>query len=139
MAYQASNWQSKGFAQPPSLRVSGDDGVLLYRCWGNRSPGVGSSEWGSGYFSCEKPSSVLEAELRFNIVDWDNGVHFVSSFRLRPGFHYWLGPVLHGASDSSLPAWQVLVEQPLQVKLELISSREVLRHDVFVGPRDGHA
>jgi hypothetical protein len=139
MAYQGADWQSKGFAQAPMMRVSSGDGLLLYRCWGERSLGVGSSEWGSGYFSREKPNSVLEAEMLFNIVDWDNGVHFVSSFRLKPGFTYWLGPVAHGASDSCLPGWQVFVEQPLSVKLELVTSREVLRHDVSIGPKNGNA
>ena len=139
MAYRAADWQSKGFASVPILRVSGGQGVMLYRCWGERAQRVGSTEWGSGYFSLEKPVSVLEAELRFNVVDWNNAVHFVSSFRLKPGFSYWLGPVAHGACDTSLPGWQVFVEQPLTVKLDLVSSREVLRHDVFVGARDGNA
>ena len=112
---------------------------MLFRCWGDRVAGVGSSEWGSGYFSIEKPASVLEAELRFNIVDWDNGVHFVSSFRLKAGFPYWIGPVAHGKLDMSLPGTQVFVEGPLNVKLELVQSKEVLRHDVTVGSRDGHA
>jgi len=139
MAHHAGDWQSKGYAQAPMLRLSGGDGLLLYRCWGERTPGVGSSEWGSGYFSREKPASVLEAEMRFNIVDWNNGVHFVSTFRLKPGFSYWLGPVAHGAGDKHLEGWQVFVEEPLAIKLELVRSREVLRHDAFVGPRDGNA
>lgn len=139
MAYQAIDWESKGFAQAPALRVSPANGVLLYRCWGFRSPGIGSSEWGSGFFSLEKPASVLEAELRFNIVDWDNGVHFVSSFRLKPGFTYWEGPVAHGKDDLRLAGTQVLVPEPLAVKLELLKPREVLRRDVWVGPRDGRA
>jgi hypothetical protein len=139
MADRAAEWRSKGFAHAPALRVSTRDGLLLYRCWGDRSPGVGSSEWGSGYFSLEKPGSVLEAEMRFNIADWNNGIHFVSSFRLKRGFAYWLGPVAHGASDRHLTGWQVFVEQPLTVKLELVKSREVLRHNVFVSARDGNA
>jgi hypothetical protein len=121
------------------LRVSEAPGLMLYRCWGERSPGVGSYEWGTGYFSLEKPASVMEAELRSNIVDWGNGVRFVSSFRLKPGFAYWVGPVAHGTSDARLPGSQVYVEGPLAIKLDLITSREVLRHDVFVGPRDGNA
>lgn len=139
MSYRATDWQSKGFALAPTLRVSSGEGVLLYRCWGERSPGVGSTEWGSGYFSLEKPRFVLEAESRFNIVDWNNGVHFVSSFRLKAGFAYWLGPVAHGALDCHLPGWQAFVEQPLNVKLELIKSKEVLHHDVYVSARDGNA
>lgn len=139
MAQQGFDWQSRGFAQAPERRVSGAGGVLLYRCWGERRPGVGSSEWGSGYFSVEKPASVLDAELRFNIVDWDNGVRFVSSFRLKPGFAYWQGPVAHGPQDLCLAGTQVFVEEPLAVKLDLLGPREVLRQDAFVSARDGHA
>lgn len=133
------NWLSRGFAAIPDRRVSEGTGLLLYRCWGTRRPGVGSGEWGTGYFSLEKPSSVLDAELRFNIVDWDNAVNFVSTFRLRPGFEYFVGPVAHGESDISRIGSQVFIEQPLDAKLELVKSKEVLRHDVFVGPKDGNA
>jgi hypothetical protein len=139
MAYRATDWHLKGFAKAPELRVSSGDGVMLYRCWGERTRGVGSGEWGEGYFSLEKPASVLEAEARFNIVDWNNGIHFVSSFRLKPGFAYWLGPVAHGALDRHLFGTQVFIDPQLNIKLELIKSREVLRHDVFVSPRDGRA
>ena|SRR5450755_2013197 len=86
MSRLLADWHSRGFGQAPTLRVSPGSGVKLYRCWGERTFGVGSTEWGSGYFSVSKPRTVLEAEMRFNIVDWDNGVHFVSSFRLKPGF-----------------------------------------------------
>ena len=138
MAYREIDWKAKGFGAPPQRRVSGSDGVLLYRCWGDRAPGRGSSEQGKGFFSLDKPRSVLDAELRFNIVYWENGVHFVSTFRLKPGFAYWSGTVAHGASDLRLPGSQIFVEPPLEIKLVLITSREVLRHDVFVGPRDGN-
>jgi len=54
--------QSKGFALAPERRTAPRGGLLMYRAWG-----AGSREWGSGYFSVEKPASVLDAELRFNI------------------------------------------------------------------------
>jgi len=139
MAYRAVDWRSKGFSQPPTLHVSSGRGVTLYRCWGERTAGVGSSEWGSGYFSLTKPATVMDAELRFNVVGWGNGVHFVSTFLLRPGFGYWLGPVAHGILDVRLPGLQVFVEEPLSVKLQILRSRELLRHDVSVGPTDGNA
>jgi hypothetical protein len=139
MAYDGPDWRAHGFARPPELRISEPSGLLLYRCWGNRTRELGSTEWGTGYFSIEKPLSALEAELRFNIVDWGNGVNFISTFRLRGGFPYWVGPVAHGEHDRSLAGSQVFVEPPLEVKLDLVRSREVLRHDIFVGPRDGTA
>lgn len=141
MTRDKSDWQGKGFGEQPTWLLSGERGVLLYRCWGLRTRDVGSSEWGCNdkpvYFSLEKATSVMDAEMRFNIVDWDNGVNFVSTFRLKPGFHYWQGSVAHGELDHSLPGTQVIVEQPVRVKLELIKSKEVLRHDVIVGPKDG--
>jgi hypothetical protein len=139
MADEQIDWCARGFAHHPKRLVSDGDGVLLYRCWGNRSANVGSTEWGTGYFSLEKPSSVLEAELKFNIVEYDNGVHFVSTFLLKTGFEYWAGPVAHGDSDCSLPATQVYVAGPLEIKLKLVKSKEVLRHDVIVGPIDASA
>ena len=139
MGQQKIDWEQMGFASAPHLRVAGPQGLTIYRCWGYRSLGVGSSEWGTGFFSMSKPSSVLEAELRYNIVDWDNGVNFVSTFLLQPGFAYWCGPIAHGILDSALPGVQAFVEPPLKVKIHLVRSREVLKHDVWVGPRDGNA
>lgn len=139
MGHPQIAWKENGFAGPPELHVAGPQGLMLYRCWGYRSLGIGSSEWGTGYFSLEKPSSVLEAELRYNIVDWGNGVNFVSTFRLQPGFAYWCGPVAHGILDAGLPGVQAYVEPPLQVKFQLLQSRQVLKHDVWVAPRDGTA
>jgi hypothetical protein len=81
MANLSFEWSSKGFASKPERRISPRGGLLIYRAWGSSS-----TEWGSGYFSLEKPASVLDAELRFNIADWGNGVHFVSTFRLKEGF-----------------------------------------------------
>jgi hypothetical protein len=133
------DWRARGFSRDPVCRISPSAGLVLYRCWGARSASAGSSEWGTGYFSVEKPSSVLDAELRFNVVDWNNGLHFVSTFLLPGGFDYWLGPVLHGAADTHLPGTQVFVEQPLKSKLVLIRSTEVLRQNVSVSSRDGNA
>lgn len=109
-------------------------GLLLYRAWG-----ASSSETGSGYFSLEKPSSVLDAELRFNIVDWGNAVHFVSTFRLIEGFTCFVGPVAHGRYDLSRPGRQAFIPPPFLSKLQRVGSYEVLRHDVSVAPRAGHA
>lgn len=128
------HWQSKGFSAPPEPKTAPPGGLLIYRCWG-----AGSTEWGTGYFSLEKPNSVLDAELRFNIADWGNGVHFVSTFRLKEGFPYCQGPVAHGDRDLRRTGTQVLVVPPLQPKLELVKSREVLRHDVWVIQRPGTA
>jgi hypothetical protein len=138
MASQLFDWESKGFGAPPEPKIAGDGGVLLYRCWG-----VPSTEWGTGYFSLEKPTSVIDAELCFNIIDWGNGVNFVSTFRLKKGFLYWAGPVGHGPHDTSRPATQVLVDvkslhgeaklvQSLQTKIELVKSKELLKHDAYV-------
>jgi hypothetical protein len=138
MANQLFDWKLKGFGAPPEPKAAGDGGVLLYRCWG-----AGSKEWGTGYFSLDKPTSVIDAELRFNIVDWGNAVTFVSTFRLKEGFLYWVGPVGHGPQDMSRPATQALVDvgglqrkeqivQSLQTKLELIKHRELLKHDAYV-------
>ena len=143
MSDHLEDWGDKGFGRAPILRSSPGGGLLLYRCWGKRSPGPYAREydpeWGSGYFALSKPASVLEAEMRYNIVDWNNGVHFVSTFRLKPGFTYWFGPIGHGASDVHIADEQAYIEQPLKVKLDLVRSREVLPHNVFVSPHDGHA
>lgn len=122
------DWSSRGFASVPTLRVSPGTGVTVYRCF----DGTQSSEWGTGFFSLEKPESVIDAELRYNIVDWGNLVRFVSTFRIRAGHHYYVGPVAHGATDISRPAVQVYIEPPLRIKLELIRSRELLKQDAVV-------
>ena len=134
-----TDWAALGFSREPTTRVSEGQGLLLYRCWGARTQQVGSTECGTGYFALEKPRSVLQAELRFNIVDWGNGVHFVSTFRLLPGYAYLVGSVAHGASDLTAQDSQVFVAQPLGVKLVLVRSQEVLRHDVSVAAYDGRA
>jgi len=128
------DWRALGFASQPQHKVVPKEGLLAYRAWG-----AGSSEWGSGFFSLSKPTSVLDAELRFNIADWGNGVHFVSTFQLKPGTAYQVGPVAHGAHDLSLPGMQLYVEPPVQTKVLLLVSREVLRHDVTVSQRGGNA
>lgn len=128
------DWKQKGFASPPKRGVSPAGGLQLYRAWGARS-----TELGTGYFSLEKPESVLDAELRFNIADWGNGVHFVSTFQLRTGCVYFAGPVAHGKHDLSRPGTQVFVPGPLAGKLVLVASRELLRHDAFVVQRPAHA
>lgn len=139
MSATTTDWKAQGFLREPLSRISEGDGLMLYRCWGARTQQIGSTEWGTGYFSLEKPSSVLDAELRFNIVDWGNGVHFVSTFRLLPGYAYLAGPVSHGALDLSGQGSQVFVKQPLGVKLVLVRSKEMLRHDVSVAAHDGRA
>jgi hypothetical protein len=128
------DWKQNGFAAPPALKVAPPEGLLLYRAWG-----AGSDELGSGFFSLEKPTSVLDAELRFNIVDWSNGAHFVSTFRLRGGYTYLVGPVAHGPHDVSRSGTQVFVQAPLAAKVVLERSREVLKHDAFVVHKPANA
>lgn len=128
------DWRRKGFASPPEMKVAPPDGLVLYRAWGETS-----SELGSGFFSLEKPVSVLDAELRFNIADWGNGVHFVSTFRLRGGHACYVGPVAHGAKDLSRPGTQVFVPAPLEIKVVVVRSRELLTHNVVVVQRSGRA
>lgn len=128
------DWKDKGFASPPDRKVAPKGGLLIYRAWG-----AGSSEWGSGFFSLEKPASVLDAELRFNIADWGNGVNFVSTFQLKPGFHYFVGPVAHAKCDLSRPGTQVFLEAPFVAMIERVGTFEMLRHDVWVNQRAGRA
>lgn len=128
------DWKSKGFGSAPDRKVAPEGGLLIYRAWG-----AGSSEWGSGFFSLEKPTSVLDAEMRFNIADWGNGVHFVSTFRLKSGFLYYVGPVAHGKHDLSKAGTQVFLEAPFVAKVERVGKFEVLRHDVYVVQRTGTA
>jgi hypothetical protein len=125
------DWSNKGFARAPQLQVAPRQGTSVYRCF----DGTHSTEWGSGYFSLHKPESVFDAELRFNIVEWGNLVRFVSTFRIRGGFHYYVGPVAHGEHDLRRAASQVYVEPPLAIKLELLHSRELLKQDAVVLPR----
>jgi hypothetical protein len=128
------SWKTMGFARLPDARVAPREGLLVYRAWG-----ATSGEFGTGYFSLEKPTSVLDAELRFNIADWGNGVHFVSTFRLRPGFTYFAGPVAHGRNDLSRPGTQIYVPSPIGTKVERVGAFEVLKHDVSVVQRSGNA
>jgi hypothetical protein len=134
MANLSFEWSSKGFASKPERRISPRGGLLIYRAWGSSS-----TEWGSGYFSLEKPASVLDAELRFNIADWGNGVHFVSTFRLKEGFPYYVGPVAHSAHDLSKKGTQIFLESPFVAQVERVGRMEVLRHDVSVVQRVGSA
>lgn len=127
-------YEGLGFERPPERRVAGKDGVIVYRCWG-----AGSTERGTGYFSLEKPTSVVDAELRFNIVDWGNCIHFVTTFRIKAGFPYLQGPVWHGAADLSRAGTQIYIEPPLTSKVEIIQSREILPQDAFVVPTPGRA
>jgi len=139
------DWKGKGFGAAPEFKTAGPPGLLLYRCWGIRrktGPGerdfIGSEEWGR-YYAMEKPKSVLDAELRFNILEWDNGINFVTTFRLKQGFSYWVGPVAHGKKDMSIPALQVFIEGDIplqQIKCTKMQEAEVLHHDVWVGPVD---
>ena len=121
-----ADWSSKGFARDPDPKVAGKEGVLMYRCWG-----ANSQEWGTGYFSATKPTSVFDAELKFNIADWGNGIRHVSTFRLKPGFPYFIGPVAHGPRDLRITAEQIYVEAPLKIKMQLLQS-EVLKQDFSV-------
>lgn len=134
MSADGDGWVKHGFAEAPEHRVAGSSGLVMYRAWGGKS-----TEWGTGYFSLEKPDSMLDAELRFNIADWGNEIHFLSAFRLKHGFPYQVGPVAHGKSDLSRPGHQVYVVGPLHQKIVLIESKKVLRHDVVVVQRAGHA
>jgi len=127
-----SDWKSKGFSYPPERKVAPPNGMLIYRAWGS------SSTERSGYFSLEKPESVLDAELRFNIEQHGNGVHFVSTFRLKEGFEYFVGPIAHGERDLSKPASQVFVDNPI-VKVVRVGKFQVLLHDFTVVRHEGSA
>jgi hypothetical protein len=124
------DWKAKGFASKPDYLMSPDGGLVMYRAWG-----ASSSEWGSGVISLEKPESVLDAELRFNIADWGNGVHFVSTFRLKPGFFYYKGPVAHGSKDLLLAGTQIFIESPFVIQVVKVGLFTILKHDVTVVQR----
>jgi hypothetical protein len=87
----------------------------------------------------EKPRSVLDAELRFNIADWGNEIHFVSSFVVPEGVPYLCGPVAHGLVDLSRPGTQVWVASQWMPLIRCLGDKTALRHDVFVSPRAGNA
>jgi hypothetical protein len=82
---------------------------------------------------------VLDAELRFNIADWGNSVQFVSTFRLKPGFFYYKGPVAHGEKDLSRAGTQIFIESPFVVQVEKVGSFAVLKQDFTVVQRAGNA
>ena len=119
-----------GFESEPERRIAGADGLVMYRCFGGSS-----LELGKGYFSAKAPLSVLDAELRFNIVDWENSIHFLSTFRLKPGFEYYIGPVAHGSQDMRIAAQQIFVEPPVDCKVTILRSKELIPQDVFAIPR----
>lgn len=123
------DWHKKGFACPPERCVSPPQGLTLYRCFGGAS-----RELGSSFYSLEKPLSVVDAELRFNIVDWGNAVRFVSTYCLLAARVYYVGPVAHGPRDLRTAAHQVYVVDP-EHSVRVVKSGEVLRQDAFVLPR----
>lgn len=126
-----TDWRALGFARDPVPALSPKSGIVMYRCFGHTTSEFG--EEGKGvYFSRQKPGSVLEAELLFSIAEWGNAIHFVSEFRLKPGFIYYEGEVFHAKGDLSLKACQIYVPPPVQIKVELLKSKETMRHDVTV-------
>jgi hypothetical protein len=122
-------WSSDhGFGSIPQRRSAPEaHGLTVYRAWGGSS-----TEWGSGFFSLEKPTSVLDAELRFNIVDWGNAVRFVSTFRIGGGVPYYIGPVAHGVRDLSLSGTQIWISKQDLVNVQLIKHAELLSTDGHV-------
>jgi hypothetical protein len=122
-----SRWKQKGFGEEPVYRTAGDDGLIMYRCWGGTS-----TQEGSGYFSSRRPGSVTEAELMCNVVDWNNKLRKVSTFRLKPGFGYFIGPIAHGRFDMHLKADQIFVPAPHLVKIEQVGPAETLNQDATV-------
>jgi len=128
------DWMLKGFARKPEKERAKKGGLLVYRAWGGSS-----SEWGSGFFSLEKPKSVLDAELRYNIADWGNKIHFVSTFKIKEGFEYYIGPVAHGKADLSIPATQVYITSPFFSQVDKPGSFEILKHDFYVISQEGNA
>ncbi|MGO4715317.1 hypothetical protein [Bradyrhizobium sp. 2TAF24] len=134
MSAQSNNlldWKAKGFAADPVAKVCGQHGLLLYRCWGGWSSKELPPAIKDGYFCLTKPASVFEAELKYNIADWGNAIRFVSTFRLKPGFAYFEGPVANAPGDLSISALQILVPAPVGVKVARLA-REVLKQDVSV-------
>ncbi|MNN02668.1 hypothetical protein D3C81_1153350 [compost metagenome] len=129
------DWREKGFSAPPAFRVAPAAGLIVYRCFDGTHP---KKEWGEGYFSSEKPTSVLDAEMRFNIVEWGNLVRFVSQFRIVGGVGYYEGVVWHGECDLHVAATQIYVLPPLATKVYLEVSRELLKQDCFVSHREGN-
>lgn len=125
-------WRDKGFARPPQQRRAPVGGVVVYRCWGGPSSFERPDMKSDGFFSAVKPRSVVDAELRFNIADWGNRIHFVSTFRLREGFPFWVGPVFHGPFDAHRATDQLYVEPPVPPKVIWIA-KELLAYDAFVG------
>lgn len=128
------DWRQRGFAKPPDFCHAPKGGLLVFRAWG-----AGSSEWGSGYFSLQKPESVLDAEWRFNIADWGNGIHFVTTFRIKESVGFYKGPVGHARRDLSRRGTQIYLETPFVHMIEKVGTSEVLRHDAFVSPKAGEA
>lgn len=129
-------WRDKGFSLPPQRKLAPSEGLTIYRCWGGDVSRELPKDDRGGFFSVAKPSSVIDAELRFNIADWGNRITFVSTFRLRGGFSYWIGPILHGPLDLSRPALQVYIDPPVRSKVELIEQtlkKKLLVHDGYVG------
>ncbi len=123
-----------GFATEPERLIGPSGGFNVYRAWGGNS-----TEWGTGFFSLEKPISVLDAELRFNIVDWGNTIWFVSTFQIPENVPYLKGPVLHSLRDLSKRGTQIYVLPEFVLLLKLLRSREVVKQDVWIHPGAGNA
>ena len=133
------NWSMKGFGSPPTLKTAPQNGVQVYRCWGGHSKEESESNLKGGFFSLEKPSSVSDAELRFKIAEWGNRIWFVSTFRILPSVTYWEGAIFHHKADLRRPATQIFVEPPVNTKVQLLISKEVLKQDVHVLSTGGNA
>jgi hypothetical protein len=126
-------WSTKGFWSPPPRQHAPESGMLVYRCWGGQS-----TMWGNGFFSDQKPTSALDAQLRFKIADWGNCIYFVSTFRVAPGVPYWIGSVFQQKASLARPALQIFISPPLATKLQVVVAREPLRQDaqIVVKPTD---
>jgi hypothetical protein len=126
-------WVDKGFAeQPRSVIAKG--GELLYRVGG----GPSNLTLGS-FFAPLKVDSVSMAELRLNIVTWNNRCYYMATYRVKRGTWMWIGKVAHNEQDiADRSAEQVFIEQPCSA-VELVKDVEPLKPDLFVSPRAGHA
>lgn len=128
MATSRTWWTDLGFGVAPERRTAPEsNGLTVYRAWGGSS-----TEWGSGFFSLEKPTSVLDAELRFNIVDWGNLIRFVSTFRILSGVTCYVGPVAHAEGGLRKTGTQVWIEKQNLVNVRLIRTAEPLAQDAHV-------
>lgn len=105
------NWWDEGFSTPPKEVILVNP-LTAYRVWGGFSRENGNLTRPGVCFSLERPSTRMQAEGLFSVMEYGNACRFVTEFLIRAGAMVYVGRVHPGDSfDNGLgvPGSQVFV------------------------------